>query len=703
MLEERDLGEFAQRIQAEVIDRSRGQVESDSYEGNTPDFKENVFTRMMLDYMTDYGVIDEAEVCFYQHHTNKGKVKVNGYYLDTEENALSLFISLYRHADKLVAISKAELRDAFDQALRFFRLSTNGLHENMEPASPQFDMAQRIYNLRQNISGVRIYLFTDGITPEDKPDSSNQDKDDARYFVWDLRRLFRFVSSGMRELIEIDFDKYSSTPITCLPLCQAADDYMAYLAILPGEVLCKLYEEFGSRLLEMNVRSFLQAHGKVNRGIRDTLRSEPGLFMAYNNGISITADKIELASNSTGSPIIKTIRGLQIVNGGQTVASIHRAKKIDKCNLAQVYVQAKITIIHPSKIDEIVPKITRYANSQNKVNEADFSSNEPYHIELQRLSETIWLPGEQSRWFYERARGQYQVNKSKEATTDARRRQFEKTLPPSQRFSKVDLAKYINSWERLPHIVSLGGQKNFVAFMDRLRKNNDKDWKPDSDYYKELIGKAILFKSTETIIRQMKIPAYRANLVTYTIAYISHRAIGRVNFKNIWERQKISEGLEETIQEWCTVIYEKIISSAKEQNITEWCKKEDCWEAVREMNLNIPERFELELEQEQPLTVPDQSNRKRPEALTAEDYENIARVMAVDSVTWLKIHGWGKNTGTLEWWQFGIALTLSGLASGNWDKTPSAKQARHGVDILKIAAAHLNLEDMDNTKELSME
>jgi hypothetical protein len=425
--------------------------------------------------------------------------------------------------------------------------------------------------------------------------------------------------------------------------------------------------------------------------------------MAYNNGISITADKLELASNSTGVPIIKSIRGLQIVNGGQTVASIHRAKKIDKCSLAQVYVQAKITIINPSKIDEIVPKITRYANSQNKVSEADFSSNEPYHIELQRLSETIWLPGEQSRWFYERARGQYQVNKSKEATTDARRRQFEKTLPPFQRFSKVDLAKYINSWERLPHIVSLGGQKNFVAFMDRLRKNNDRDWKPDSDYYKELIGKAILFKSTETIVRQMKIPAYRANLVTYTIAYISHRAIGRVNFKHTWEQQKISEGIEDAIRGWCPAIYEEMVSSAKEQNVTEWCKKEDCWKTIREMNLDIPESFELELEQEQPLTVSEKSNSKGPEVLSAEDYENIARVMAVDPVTWLKIHGWGKNTGMLEWWQCGIAHTLSGYASGNWDKTPSAKQAKQAILVLKIAATHMNLEDMEKTKESLVE
>lgn len=697
MLQERDLAEFAQRIHAEVIDRSHGQVESDSYEGDAPDFKENVYTQVMLDYLTDYGVIDDAEVCYYQHRTSSGNVKVNGYFLDLEENRLSLFVSIYRHTAQLTSISRSELREAFEQAVRFFKLSTNGLHKNMEPASPQFDMVQRIFNMKQTITEIKIYLFTDGIAPEDKPDALNTDKDNVQYYVWDIRRLYRFVSSGMQEPVEIDLAKYTDAPVACLPLLQPADDYMAYLAILPGELLCKLYEEFGSRLLEMNVRSFLQVHGKVNKGIRETLKSEPGLFMAYNNGISITADKIELAKDSNGAPIIKTLRGLQIVNGGQTVASLHRAKKIDKCNLAPVYVQAKITVINPIKVNDIVPKITRYANSQNKVDEADFSSNEPYHIELQRLSETIWAPGEQNRWFYERARGQYQVSKSKEATTDAKRRQFEKALPPSQRFSKVELAKYVNCWDRLPHLVSLGGQKNFAVFMDRLRKSNGKDWKPDADYFRELIGKAILFKSAESIVRQMKVPAYRANVVAYTIAYISHRAIGRVNFQKIWERQKISEGLSDAIQGWCTYIYDKIVSSAKDQNITEWCKKEGCWEVIKEVNLDIPERMEFELEQEQLLTIPEESSGRRPEVLTSEDYENIAKVMAVDSVTWLKIHGWGKNTGKLEWWQFGIALTLSGLASGNWDKTPSAKQARHGVDILKIAPANIIVEDKDKT------
>ena len=111
-------------------------------------------------------------------------------------------------------------------------------------------------------------------------------------------------------------------------------EYETYLVILPGELIYQLYEEFGARLFEFNVRSFLQAKGKVNKGLRDTLRNEPERFLAYNNGITATADEIE-AGLFMGEMTISRVRGLQIVNGAQTTASIHRAKKADKIDIGK--------------------------------------------------------------------------------------------------------------------------------------------------------------------------------------------------------------------------------------------------------------------------------------------------------------------------------------------------------------------------------
>src|SRR3712207_4772932 len=163
--------------------------------------------------------------------------------------------------------------------------------------------------------------------------------------------------------------------------------------------------------------------------------------------------------------VITGLRGLQIVNGGQTTASIHRARKRDRLDLSRVHVPAKITRLPPDRVDQMVPQISRFANTQNVIQEADFSSNEPFHIALERLSKRVWAPGEQTRWFYERSRGQYQTAMNIEGSTPARLRAFRDRTPPSRRFSKTDLARFINSWSRLPHVVSGGAQKNFIAFM----------------------------------------------------------------------------------------------------------------------------------------------------------------------------------------------------------------------------------------------
>jgi hypothetical protein len=251
-----------------------------------------------------------------------------------------------------------------------------------------------------------------------------------------------------------------------------------------------MYEEFGPRLLEYNVRAFLQAAGKVNRGIRDTLKGEPHHFMAYNNGISLTVDGLTSELGDDGLKIT-AFRGLQIVNGGQTTASIHRARKRDRLDLSRVHVAAKITRLPPESVEEMVPKISRFANTQNVIQEADFSSNEPFHIALERMSKTVWCPGEQSRWFYERSRGQYSTAMNIEGTTPARLRGFRERTPPSQRFSKTDLAKVLNSWNRLPHIVSGGAQKNFVAFMRALRDNRGATWEPDEAFFRDVVAQVM--------------------------------------------------------------------------------------------------------------------------------------------------------------------------------------------------------------------
>ena len=651
-------------------------------------FRENAFTAVVLETLEDLGQLQNAELCYLDRRFGRAIGKCNAWCVDEDTGQLNVVTTIFKGAEPLGHVNATDLETAAARAARVVLAARTVQHGGMEPASPTFDMMRRLHELQGEVGRVRVVVITDGIAANPRSPSLGTAELEVTLDVWDARRLFRAESSGLLyEPIEIDLRSRLGAPLPCLSMPKNGADYISYLAILPADLLHDLYHECGAKILELNVRSFLQARGKVNRGIRDTLKNEPKRFLAYNNGISVTADSVDLTP-IPGGVGIRTITGLQVVNGGQTVASIHRAKDRDGQDLSDVSVQAKITIVRPENIENLVPKISRFANTQNRVNESDFSANHPFHVRIQQLSETVWVPGEQQRWFYERARGQYQVARAKEGRTPAQRRRFDQMAPASRRFDKILLAKYANSWAELPHIVSRGAQKNFVHFMQRLAKRHQGSWEPDDDYYKNLIARAIIFKRAEKCARQHKFPSYRANAVTYTVALLAFRTAGRVNLSRIWTAQDCSAAVGATLYEWMPLVYDEIVESAAERNVTEWCKAEDCWGHMQTLNVSVSKELEEELAEGQPLPTVGDWRQRRGVGLNGEDRENIARVMQVRPEGWLHLIGWGSRSQKLRSWQIGIATTLASYAAVSWAKIPSQKQAKQGNQILRVAEEH---------------
>jgi hypothetical protein len=437
----------------------------------------------------------------------------------------------------------------------------------------------------------------------------------------------------------------------------------------------------------------------VNKGIRETILNAPSRFLAYNNGISATVESLVVEINESGQEEITSMRGLQIVNGGQTVASIHRAQKADRClHLDKVAVQAKITKVNSEKLDELVPEISRYSNTQNKVNEADFAANDSFHVEIERLSQSVWEPAQQYKWFYERARGQYQVAKNKASTTPAKKRQFESTHPSNKKFVKTDLAKYQNAWAQLPHLVSRGAQKNFVHYMSSLKKER-KDVAPDTDFYRDLISKAIIYKQAESVARQHAFSAYRANAIAYTVALLSYKTYGRIVLKTIWDRQVVTQPIGRVLYEWMPVVLNKIVSTAEGKNVTEWAKSENCWKVIKEMELNIPEDLESELSAGDSLHTVGEGARSGNVFLGTEDRKNIALTMGIDADTWWQIIKHSQEKGLLTEWQSGFVPTIAAYAAGGWKQVPSAKQAKQAAKIIKQAEESGLLEEIYRATE----
>ncbi len=587
-----ELARFAANLHQEVIiDAEGSQIEE---EGGF--FREEAFTRLMIEYLIEAGELEDGHVCY---HIARG-IKVNGYNLQEEEGRLDLFISIYTQNASPTSVRKDAVESAFNQLLRLLNKFYTGYHKSIEETSCAFDMAQSIYTHRTQLNHVRLFLFTDGLTSSQKITklqaltSQRQENIEYSLNIWDLRRTYRCVTSGQkREAIEINFQTQYGLTIPCLAMPESQADYRAYVAIIPGEILRQIYAEYGSRLLERNVRSFLQAKGNVNKGIRQTILKEPHRFLAYNNGISATAEAVKLVDLANGGQGIVEIRDLQIVNGGQTTASLYQAVRKDKADISGIHVQTKLTVVDRDRMDEIVPLISRYANNQNKVNEADFSANDPFHIRLEELSRTIWAPAvdgsqRQTRWFYERARGQYADAKNRESTP-AKQKAFTLIHPNSQKFTKTDLAKFENTWNQLPHIVSLGAQKNFAKFTLGLTEKGPFD--PDQTYFRYLIAKAILFKSAEKVVQNEKFGGYRANIVTYTLAYLSYKTQQDIDLDKIWKQQSLTPSLQQAIQIISRKVHQVIINPPDGRNVTEWCKRESCWKAIQEISIDTLEGF----------------------------------------------------------------------------------------------------------------
>ncbi|WP_079914812.1 AIPR family protein [Paenibacillus sp. 32352] len=543
------------------------------------------FTDAMCGYLQESGELTSYEVI---GQFKRPGIQLNGYAIHENEErfAFDLFVSLHTRIIPPISIHKNEWEPVVKRALGFFRKSLAGLHFSLVNYSEVHDIAKLIYENKDRIAFVRVFFFTDGITKTIDLETTNVEDIPVEFHVWDLERLFRMTSSGkLKEPVFLDLKQKYGLELPCLPMPDPNEDYESYLAFMPGKLLAQIYEEYGERLIERNVRSFLQFRG-VNKDIRKTILNEPHMFLAYNNGIAATAEQVEFTQgNGNGLPAIKSIKDLQIVNGGQTTAAIYYASKNEKeADVSKIHVQMKLTVIKDAeKMDEMVPIISYCANSQNKIQTADFYSNSPYHRKMEHFSRNIWAPAKagshrQTKWFYERARGQYLDLKNKQETK-AKKRQFEEDNPKPQVFTKTDLAKYINSWEQLPHIVSRGNQKNFAEFSKTLEKLDVEQM--DSKYYYETIAKAIIFNTINGMVKTQ----FRANIVTYTMAWLSYKTQKRIDLEEIWRAQTVPASMIETIKIVIKAAFSHISNPRNGENPTEWCKKEECWTSFRDMDI----------------------------------------------------------------------------------------------------------------------
>jgi hypothetical protein len=625
--------------------------------------------------------------------THRG-IRIDGYGGDPidADGVLSLVIADFDQGLTVRTLTQSDMNKLFKRATNFLeKCLDEEFRFSMDETDAAFGLADLINARWRQVSRVRIILVTNRVLSRtvDSVDAAILDNRRILYNVWDISRLFQFESTGQEE-IEIDLEDEFGGALPAIAAHLPTSTYTSYLLVIPGSQLAAIYDRWGTRLLEQNVRVFLQARGNVNKGIRNTLDNDPEMFFAYNNGITATASAV-ITEDINGVLHVTALRDFQIVNGGQTTASIHAASNRKDVDLSKVFVQVKLSVVGAGRSLDVVPKISEYANSQNRVNAADFFSNHPFHIRMERFSRLVMAPSQDgtlrpSKWFYERARGQFADARGK--LTPAAQKRFDVEYPRAQQFNKTDLAKYENVWKQIPHIVSRGAQKNFAHYAQEIGTL----WEKDEDqfneqYFQQLVAKAIIFKETERLVSRQPWyeGGYRANIVAYTIAKMAHevqRLNAAVNFEMIWKRQAVPAEMQLAIVDAARVVNDVIVNPpAGQRNISEWAKQQACWAAVERSRVAWPKIWLDSLISKSEAQDHKRHGKREQQVLKGIDAQTA--VVTAGKEFWSSVAAWGASRKLLDDKDMGI-LT----AAITWtNRPPSELQSRHLVSMAKRLAS----------------
>lgn len=527
------------------------------------------------------------------------KIKIDAFSYDEDEHLLNLFVAHYDQSQSYQSpkqVSMTQLLEIAKQAKRFFDLSRmQSIYTEINGSYSVHDLAKLINNSNERFDQVNIIILTNLLYRSNKAiNLSIRTVKETTVQVWDIERVYQLISSeqGIKNL-NINFEKefgrtFEMMYVQSQKQERLSDNFDCYIGFLPAILLAKAYDAWGPQLVERNVRSFLQARGETNKGIKKTLedREQRQLFVAYNNGISSVANNavIDQINKEMNLYRIKELSGWQIVNGGQTTASIHQAYK-KGIDLTDVYVQMKLTILKFDHLnekdrlaqeDEMISNISKYANTQNKINKSDLEANSRLLVDLERMSRNTWIPMKDGRkaetkWYFERARGQYLVDIGRRKR-GKEQNEFKKQYPKTNVLTKIELAKHFMSWEGYPHIASKGGEKAFEKFIDF---NADKQ--VDERFFKECISRTIIYNKVYEVVKTLNLPGYRANVVYYTVAMFNHLYGDKVDLMDVWNNQMLHNKWDFVLEKIAEVTREFIKQSAGDRNVTQWAKQEACW------------------------------------------------------------------------------------------------------------------------------
>lgn len=672
-------------------------------------FPEESFFEIISEMLSEAGILDNVEYCPFRQ-TPKG-IRIDGYSWNPLERTIcGILVNFTNEPDLIETLTKTDIDDAGKRVTRFFqKVLDDKFVDSLAVTDPGRIAALDIREYLEDALKFRIVFLTDQIisTRVRKVSIEKILDKDTSIEIWDLERLRDLDRSGADyEEFTVDLLKLGGG-IRALPANVSEDGMSTYLGVLPGSLLSAIYDEFGQRLLESNVRTFLDFRAATNKGMRKTLCVEPEHFFAYNNGLTVTAT--DLSTETVGGQLLITeLENMQIVNGGQTTASIYFSPRDRKgsvkgaekeyyfrdIDLTQVNIQMKLTVVGRKEIaDTLKANIATYANSQNSIQQSDLVSNHPFHLNVETRSRNQLMPpgetGLPTKWFYERVRGQYSTQLR--AMSSAAQTRFSKEYPKSQLFSKTDLAKYENTWRMQPHIVKKGAQANLKALGAVIIKEFEKDEDAfGASFYKDIVAKMILFRESDNAIatsdwyREER--GLKVETLVFTLSLIRRKLIDNksdINLESIYNNQSLSETLRQTILSTAKYVRERISDQGFRdgvQNPSEFCKSERGWKKLQNLEIDLSTLSRTDVLSTEELTTVKRDKKELDKA--SKSISDLDYVMDITQAEWRAIAEYFASIYSFEHKYVGLSTSYANVHLG---RLPSEKQLKLAVIVREEA------------------
>ena len=596
-------------------------------------------TRYYLGCLEECGEVSAPEICVF----SEGRAKLSAYDYNDEAESLDLFLfihasSLMQRVDSRIETGFKYLQEFYNQCLKLKAPFKGG---EKDFAAEVQDAINVVRESKGKVNVIRFYILTDGSISSIQDKISEVDEEGVayEYNVWDIARIYRQdqIKKGNDKIV-IDFENdksyyvpnknsKSNEPIAPQVQCLKVEDenpYVdTYLAIISGDVLAKIYNQYRTMLLEKNVRAFLRNKSKVNKRIMATLKTRPEMFFSYNNGISTTASNVELKPKGRTLYITK-LTDWQIVNGGQTTASIASAQG---CDLSKVFVQMKVSVVkNKENYTEIVKDISTCANSQTGIKQSDFESGDKYLVDMEKISKEEISPITNKKWFFERMRGIYADTLASLGKYD--KESFKEEFPKDHMLTKIDVAKLIVIWDMKPHTACNSREKCFASYMRTLKEGTN----IDAAYWHKVVALSILYKTIDKCVEKRCFQkGFKSRTTAYTMSAISYLTDQKLNLAYIWKNQKVQSQLEEVIEREVVIVNDFL----ERDNSRSFTKNAKCWEELKEWIDNTP------------IPVSLTTTEENGEDYNEEEENIIAQANTITSELWQAMLYWAKAENRL--------------------------------------------------------